>query len=84
MRGEAVLVVLLVVITVDVLLRGPLVSLDALLADYEREPADRYGVRRRASRRDFGQRGILLLPLLVLCIRRRGAGGRGARSSSRC
>ena len=68
-RGEAVLVVLLVLITADVLLRGPIVSLDALLADYEREnplTGTAYRVPRVVVL--LGQRGILLLPLLVLCI----------------
>jgi membrane-associated phospholipid phosphatase len=68
-RWIAVLTVLLTVVTVDVLLRGPLVSLDALLADYERENPLRgiaYVIGRRVAL--LGQRGILLLPLLILAI----------------
>jgi membrane-associated phospholipid phosphatase len=68
-RWIAVLTVLLTVVTVDVLLRGPLVSLDALLADYEREDPLR-GVAYVLARivAILGQRGILLLPLLILAI----------------
>lgn len=68
-RAEAVLVVLLALISADVLLRGPLVSLDALLASYEREnplTGAAYRVPRVVVL--LGQRGILLLPLLVLSI----------------
>lgn len=60
---------LLALVTVDVLLRGPLVGLDAVLADYEREHPLRnayYSVARVLVL--MGQRGILLLPLLVLAI----------------
>ncbi len=68
-KAEAVLVVLLVVITVDVLLRGPLVSLDALLADYERgHPLTGLGYGAARAVAILGQRGILLLPLLVLAV----------------
>jgi membrane-associated phospholipid phosphatase len=68
-RWIAVLTVLLTIVTVDVLLRGPLVRLDWLLADYERENPLR-GVAYSSARVLvlLGQRGILLLPLLILAI----------------
>ncbi len=68
-RWEAVLIVLLALITADVLLRGPLVSLDALLADHERANpliGAAYVTARVIG--IFGQRGILLLPLLALAV----------------
>jgi membrane-associated phospholipid phosphatase len=68
-QWEGVLVVLLALVTVDVLLRGPLASLDAMLADYEREHPLRgaaYVFARIVA--ILGQRGILLLPLLILAV----------------
>jgi membrane-associated phospholipid phosphatase len=68
-RAEAVLVVLLALITADVLLRGPLVSLDGLLANYERgNPLTGAAYRVPRVVVLLGQRGILVLPLLVLSI----------------
>lgn len=68
-RWVALLTVLLVVVTVDVLLRGPLVELDVVLADYERRnplTGAAYRVPRVVVL--LGQRAILLVPLLVLSI----------------
>jgi membrane-associated phospholipid phosphatase len=68
-RWVVVLAVLLVLITLDVLLRGPLVSLDALLADYERtNPLTGAAYRVPRVVVLLGQRAILLLPLLILAI----------------
>jgi membrane-associated phospholipid phosphatase len=68
-RWVAVLTVLLVIVTVDVLLRGPLVRLDWLLADYERgNPLTGAAYRVPRVVVLLGQRGILLLPLLILSV----------------
>jgi membrane-associated phospholipid phosphatase len=68
-RWVAVLTVLLIVVTLDVLLRGPLVNLDALLANHERaNPLTGVGYRAARAIAILGQRGILLLPLLILAI----------------